>query len=94
MDESCEKEPKNKMVKTIEDLEKVLKVLRTQGVSSFKFEGLEMILTDIPQSENAVIQNNDLEIPSEEDLDKAVGLPVMGIDDPFLTYNEIGSDEN
>lgn len=82
------------MVKTIEDLEKVLKVLRTQGVSSFKFEGLEMILTDIPQSENAVIQNNDLEIPSEEDLDKAVGLPVMGIDDPFLTYNEIGSDEN
>lgn len=82
------------MIKTIEDLEKVLKVLRAQGVSSFKFDGLEMTLADLPQTENAIIQNNDLEIPSEEDLDKAVGLPVMGIDDPFLTYNEIGSDEN
>lgn len=78
------------MIQTLEDLEKVLKILRTQGVTSFKFNGLEISLGDLPsQAHSQSLQEEvNLEYPTQAELDRAVGLPVMGLEDPFLTYNE------
>lgn len=78
------------MIQSLEDLEKVLKILRTQGVTSFKHSGLEILLGDLPSQEYPLQpeQQASPEYPSQAVLDRAVGLPVMGLDDPFLTYNE------
>ena len=42
------------MITTIEDLEKVLKVLRSQGVLSFKMSGTEIILGEMPVSDSVI----------------------------------------
>lgn len=76
------------MINTIEDLEKVLKLLRKQGVETFKFEMLEIKLGELPQ-EPMTTADQALEqlIPSQSALDLVVGMPVSGLDDPFLTYS-------
>ncbi len=82
------------MIKTIEDLERVLKVLRSQGVDLFKMDGIEMSLGQMPYKEEGKPLDQVTDAPSEAELDRAVGLPPMGLDDPFLHYNESSINED
>lgn len=75
------------MIKTIEDLERVLKLLREQGVTSFKYEEMNIVLGDLPQAEEVRAEEERKSLPTQSQLDMAVGLPVSGFDDPFLDYS-------
>lgn len=75
------------MIQNLDELDKLLKILRSQGVYTFKWNGLELLMSEtVP----GLIQSplSDPSIPSQSELDAAVGLPVGDLDDPFLTYNE------
>lgn len=79
------------MIKTIKDLEDLLVLIRKQGVFEFKMGDLEMRLqdmqVDLPITE--ALPEEPVQYPSQEELDRAVNLPVGDIDDPFVTYNEM-----
>lgn len=77
------------MISTLGELEQLLKILRSQGVHTFKWSGLEFIMTEhaltpeqIIQSSNPIAANP--EFPTQAELDRAVGLPVGGLEDPFV----------
>lgn len=85
------------MVSSLDELEKLLKILRAQGATSFKANGLEVVLGDLPEQfeTRSVDSAEETQMPSQAELDRAVGLPVGGLEDPFLLYNEqpIAEDE-
>lgn len=80
------------MIKDLGELEQLLKLLRSQGVTSFAWETLDVELGELPGefiSEASMIdmENEPSEFPTQAELDKAVNMPVQGIDDPFIDYN-------
>lgn len=77
------------MFNTIDDLEKVIKVLRDQGVDKFKFNGLELEMGSLPYRESINSEQVGIEIPGQSQLDQMVGMPSSGLDDPFLDYSVV-----
>lgn len=76
------------MIKTPEDLDKVLKILRANGVFEFELSGLKAKLGDLPDviriSESGA---PDPQLPLEAEMDLMVGMPIQGLDDPFINYS-------
>lgn len=75
------------MINSLEDLDKALKVLRANGVFEFELNGMKMKLGDLPMQQTAAQEIPDFQMPSQAELDRAVGMPTMGLDDPFLDYS-------
>lgn len=81
------------MIQNLDELEKLLRILRSQGVYTFKWDGLELLMSEsVPGLTSPTLA--DPSMPSQSELDAAVGMPVGGLDDPFLTYNERPIDED
>lgn len=76
------------MIKDLGEIEKLLTILRSQGVSAFKWNGLEIALDPSFIIPHQGIPLTDPSYPTQSELDRAVNLPVGGLDDPFLNYNE------
>ena len=75
------------MISSHDDLDKVLKILRANGAFEFEFQGLKVKLGELPETEAQVMEAQGRALPPEVELDRMVGLPVQGLDDPFLTYS-------
>lgn len=81
------------MINSLEDLDKALKILRANGVFEFEFSGMKMKLGELPGLMGGQVtgaaqeQSDESVIPSQDELDRAVGMPAMGLDDPFLDYS-------
>jgi len=77
------------LIQNLDELERLLKILRSNGVYTFKWNGLELLISEpsqfeVPSDLTGTIPN----FPDQETLDAVVGMPVGDIDDPFLNYNE------
>jgi hypothetical protein len=79
------------MIKDLGELEQLLKLLRSQGVMSFDWGTLSIELGDLPgeviQESEFIDMESEPKIPTQSELDIMVNMPVGGIDDPFLDYN-------
>jgi len=75
------------MISNHDDLDKILKILRANGAFEFEMNGLKVKLGELPTIEAQTIEGKSMPIPPEVELDRMVGLPVQGLDDPFLTYS-------
>lgn len=86
------------MIDSLDDLDKALKILRANGVTKFEANGLKMELGEMPVLPHLADATaiDQAVIPPESELDRMVGMPVQGLEDPFLTYSvsEPLADEN
>lgn len=77
------------MIKDLGELEQLLKLLRSQGITSFDWGTLSIELGDLPGefvSESQIIEGENV-IPSQSELDRMVNMPVSGLEDPFVDYS-------
>lgn len=84
------------MIQNLDELERLLKLLRSHGVYTFKWSGLEFLISDQIDFQSPRDLLKDPDLPTQAELDAAVGLPVGDIDDPFIDYNsqQVVDDEN
>lgn len=76
------------MIKSPEDLDKVLKILRANGVFEFELSGLKAKLGDLPNETPQLADAVSAQpLPLEAEMDLMVGMPIQGLDDPFINYS-------
>lgn len=83
------------MFNTIEDVNKLLEVLRKHGADEFEFESLKVKMGSAPYKEVFLPEASaEVSMPEQSMLDQMVGMPQQGLDDPFVDYSVNGPNED